>query len=194
MQAAVRTLDKHMRRRLGIVEFSDNPDCLFRVCFTPAYRDLQLHDVTVAQGAPIAEVHWWNEHLPKMGTAGLDMKWAVAMRRKLLVTHREMAQQLKLNPNWQAVQAVGTTTAMFPASDASWVRKMKRMGYEVSAHGNSGGATGEFFERIWAWMIWRTYQAGTLRVLSPFAIERSDFWMSAANLLHVYGENKPAGG
>ncbi len=36
-------------------------------------------------------------------------------------------------------------------------------------------------------MIWRTYQAGTLRVLTPFEISRNDFWMSADSLLRIYG-------
>lgn len=187
MRAAVRALDRRLRKKLNIVEFSDDPDCLFRIRLCEAYRDLPLPDGTVARGEPVAEIHWWNEHLPPVDADGLDLKWAVSMRRKLVTTHREMAQQVLHNPDWSAVRAVGTTTALFPAGEGTaWERKMNRLGYIVIPHENPSGRFAEFFESVWAWLIWRTYQSGTLRVLSPFEISRSDFWMSAANMVRMY--------
>jgi len=193
MRVAIRALDNYLRRKTEIVEFSQDPDCLFRVRFTKAYRDLVLPDITVEKGEPVAEIHWWNEHIPPVSADGLDLRWAVAMRRKLIVTHQEMAQQVLDNPAWQACSAVGTTTALFPAADDTWVRKMQRLGYIVLPHNNPAGRLREFFEAVWAWLLWKTYQSGTLRVLSPFAISRSDFWMSTANMVRMYGNNSRRG-
>lgn len=188
MRAAVRALDRHLRERHNIVEFSDDPDCLFRVRLGEAYRDLPLPDGTVSRGEPIAEVHWWNEHLPPFEEGGTGLKWAVRMRRRFITTHQEMARQIMHNPDWRGVRAVGTTTAMFPADEiGAWERRMARLGYIVIPHENPSGRIAEFFEGAWAWMIWRTYQAGTLRVLTPFEISRSDFWMSADRMLRIYG-------
>ncbi len=188
MRAAVRALDRHLRKRQHIVEFSDDPDCLFRVRLGEAYRDLPLPDGAVSRGEPIAEVHWWNEHLPPFDEGEPGLKWAVRMRRMLIRTHQEMARQILHNPDWLGVRAVGTTTAMFPAGEVgAWERKMARLGYIVIPHENPSGRLAEFFESVWAWMIWRTYQAGTLRVLTPFEISRNDFWMSADSLLRIYG-------
>jgi hypothetical protein len=64
---------------------------------------------------------------------------------------------------------------------------MARLGYIVIPHENPSGRFAEFWENVWAWMIWRTYQSGTLRVLTPFEISRSDFWMSADNMVRIYG-------
>lgn len=193
MRAAVKALDRRLRNKLNIVEFADDADCLFRVRLGEAYRDLPLPDGTVPKGEPVAEVHWWNEHLPPIGEKGLDLKWAVRMRRMLITTHRLMAQQLRDNPDWGDVRAIGTTTALFPAGEGSaWERKMGRLGYIVIPHENPSGRFAEFWEGVWAWLIWRTYQSGTLRVLSPFEIARSDFWMSANNMLRIYGASAEA--
>lgn len=187
MRAAVRALDRRVRKKLNIVEFSDDPDCIFRVRLCEAYRDLPLPDGTVTQGESVAEVHWWNERLPPIGEDGLDMKWAVRMRRMLITTHRLIAQQLLDNPGWADVRAIGTTTALSPAgAGAEWGRRMGRLGYIVMPHENPSGRFAEFFESVWAWLIWHTYQSGTMRVLSPFEITRSDFWMSADELLKIY--------
>ena len=191
MRAAVRALDRRVRRKLNIVEFSDDPDCIFRVRLCEAYRDLPLPDGTVTQGEPVAEVHWWNERLPPIGEDGPGLKWAVRMRRMLITTHRLMAQELLRNPDWRDIRAVGTTTALFPAGKgAEWGRKMGRLGYVVIPHENPSGRVAEFFERVWAWLIWRTYQSGTMRVLSPFEISRSDFWMSADSMLRIYTDSE----
>jgi len=188
MRAVVRALDRRLRKRLNIADFSGHPDCVFRTRLCEAYRDLPLPDGTVARGAPVVEVHWWNEHIPPIGHAGLDMKWAVRLRRMLATTHREIAQQLLRNPDWKAVQAVGATTAVFPAGGPeAWARRMGRMGYVVMPHENPSGRIAEFFENIWVWMLWHTYQTGTGRVPTPFEIKRTDFWMSADNLVRIYG-------
>ncbi len=193
MRAAVRTLDRYLREKLNVIEFSDDPDCLFRIRSTTAYRDLPLPDGEVKKGEPVAEIHWWNEHIPSVSDDALDLKWAVTMRRKLVVTHQEMAQQVLHNPNWKNFKAIGATTALFPASQDTWRRKMKRLGYIVLPHKNPQGRFVEFWEGVWAWMIWRTYQSGTLRILSPFQISRSDFWMSTANIVRMYGDKSRRG-
>lgn len=193
MRAAVRALDGRLRNKLNIVEFSDDPDCIFRVRLCEAYRDLPLPDGEVKKGEPVAEVHWWNEHLPPLDEEGLDLKWAVKMRRMLITTHRLMAQQLLNNPAWRDVRAIGTTQSMFPAGEGSdWERKIGRLGYIVIPHENPSGRIAEFFEGVWAWMIWHTYQAGTMRVKTPFEISRSDFWMSADELLKIYAPSERA--
>jgi len=183
-----------MLRKLDVIEFSNDPDCLFRIRYTTAYRDLPLPDGEVKEGEPVAEIHWWNEHIPSVSEKGLDLKWAVAMRRKLVLTHQEMAQQVLHNPDWKDFKAIGTTTALFPAGEGTpWERKMQRLGYVVLPHENPAGRFAEFWEGVWAWMIWHTYQSGTLRILSPFRIARSDFWMSADNMVRLYGDNTRRG-
>ena len=186
--AAVSAIDRYLRKKLDIIEFSDDPDCLYRIRFCSAYRDLSLPDTVVRQGEPVAEIHLWNEHLPPMGEAGLGLEWGVRMRRMAMRTHQLMAEQLLHNPVWADVRAVGATTAMFPAVAGSHrERTLARFGYIVIAHQNPEGAAAEFWQRVWAWALWHTYQSGTRRVPLPFEISRSDIWMSAEELQRRYG-------
>ncbi len=53
VERAIRRLDRHLRRRRGIFEFTDDPACVLRLAIA---RD--------AAGAPIGELHFWNEQMP----------------------------------------------------------------------------------------------------------------------------------
>lgn len=65
LRALVRALDAFLRRRKGVFEFCDDPDCRLRLQVAPAPNDLQLEDVTVPAGQPVLILHLRNESLPR---------------------------------------------------------------------------------------------------------------------------------
>ena len=185
----VRAIDRRLRRRYGIVEFTDDPDCLYRVQLREAARDLPLPDGLVKEGEPVVEFHWWNEHLPNMAPDDRGLDWGSRVLRKGIHTHRLLAAELHANPGWAGVRAIGGITAMFAAVPGSrWERRLGRFGYVLLSHDKPRGTFRDYWERVWGWALWHTYQSGTLRVLRPSEISFTEAWMSSAELLRRYGE------
>jgi len=58
---------------------------------------------------------------------------------------------------------------------------MFKIGYTMVAHEHSSAFVA-FWENVWAWAPWHTYQVGTKQVLNPAQISRTDVWMSATEL------------
>lgn len=75
---AVRNLDRVLRSVLGIVEFFDSPTCILRIAFLQAPLDLELPDGTrIKKSDELVELHFWNEHLPRVQDCGSPFGWAV---------------------------------------------------------------------------------------------------------------------
>lgn len=188
MKSIIRHIDRRLRSKLGITEFRDEPDCIFRVRVCEAYRDLDLPDGIVRKGEPVVEIHFWNEHLPSIGEDGFNLKWAQSFRRKLFRTHRMLAEDLVSNPAWTGVRAFGLTTALFDMHpESTSQRKWDILGYTMFEHENPAGRWPEFWERVWSWMLWHAYQSGTRAIpATPFAVRRTDVWISARELKRRY--------
>ncbi|HEX3758754.1 MAG TPA: bacteriohopanetetrol glucosamine biosynthesis glycosyltransferase HpnI [Kofleriaceae bacterium] len=80
IEGVIRRLDHHLRRRRGIFEFTDDPACVLRLAIA---RD--------AAGAPIGELHFWNEQMPATAFA-LDRR----LHRSLVLLARFVAGRPEL--------------------------------------------------------------------------------------------------
>jgi hypothetical protein len=92
---AVFGLDRWLRQRQGVFEYTSNPTCLFRVARAEAELDIALSDGThVYPGVPILNLHLWNEHVPPMTKYGATIQWARQMSRAMDWSLRELAGYL----------------------------------------------------------------------------------------------------
>lgn len=95
IRALVTVIDRTLRRRQGVEEFTHAPDCIFRIETIRADARVSLSDGTLVRpGDRIIDLHLWNEHVPLMPAAGPTLTWARQMSRGLDVSLRELAAYL----------------------------------------------------------------------------------------------------
>lgn len=93
-------LDKWLRRRQGVVEYSVHPRCLFRLQIGRSRRQLLLRDGTLLRrGQRVARLHFWNEHIPPVPEIGTTIHWGRQMQRGIAISLRELARYLQSHPD-----------------------------------------------------------------------------------------------
>jgi hypothetical protein len=108
-QAAIKKLDRLLRRLLGIHEFSREPDCMLRYSRARSESSLTLpNGEKVKTGDPILELHFWNEridrrHHPNSSPSPLRF----SLRRSLAL----LAEQLRSNQCFADIKVVHATLA-----------------------------------------------------------------------------------
>ncbi len=124
---AVFALDSLVLRQRDIIEYSSHPLCLFRVQIAPAQRQLTLRDGTrITAGQPVAELHFWNEHIPRVPRKGADINWARRMQQGIAVSLSELARYLASRPELRDVAAI---CGDFPGTEAQRQQVSYIMGY-----------------------------------------------------------------
>jgi len=190
MRNVVRYFDRFLRWALGVFEFCDDPDGLLRVRLTSAAHAVAWPDGDVPAGAPILELHLWNEHIPLLPSDGPDLAWAVQAQRMLMASFRALAQQMRRDHRFDSVQAVGGTTVLaFTGDDSERVRLFERLGFTLCPHHNPLGSFGEFWENLYTWAIMWAFNEATLR-RRRLRLRRSEVWMTTDEFLRRYGENR----
>jgi hypothetical protein len=92
---AIFALDKWLRRRQGVFEYSSHPRCLFRMQVCRAHRQLRLRDGTlVRRGQRVVHLHFWNEHIPHVPETGTTFGWARQMQLGIAISLQELANYL----------------------------------------------------------------------------------------------------
>jgi hypothetical protein len=65
LEAMVAALDDRLRVRHGVIEYTNSPECLFRIQLAASNDDYVLSDGTcIRAGDRIANLHVWNEQFP----------------------------------------------------------------------------------------------------------------------------------
>lgn len=99
--------DSRLRLRLGVVEYSAHPACVFRLQIASARRDLILADGThLRPGERIARLHFWNEHIPPVPDGGTTIRWARRMQSGISISLQELARYLSAQPGLCDISAI----------------------------------------------------------------------------------------
>ena len=183
-----RAIDTFQRRRVGIWEFSDDPECIFRIGLGPAPRSFELPDGThVAKGQQVGVIHIWGDHLPTIPASGADLAWAKQTVRRLGYSLGLLARHVAENPALAHVPAIGNDTA-FPYTPGT-VRMLERIGFTVYppvprrtlfARLHRLGA------RVWTWLLRRAYNPESVSARTFTALEIRPMWMSRRMLLELH--------
>lgn len=81
VERAIQRLDRHLRRRRGIFEFTDDPACVLRLAIAPD-----------AAGARIGELHFWNEQMPPTSFAlGRRLHRSLVLLARFVASRPELA-------------------------------------------------------------------------------------------------------
>lgn len=185
----IQRLDNRLRRKLGIFEYSDNPECMFRVHVARADRTLRIPDGNVAAGTKILELHFWNEHLPPMPSGGPTVARSVKGFRMFKNSLTELALKVEGDPRMSGVQVVGGLMPLFLDGDSYPAQKMlTRLGFDVKPYHGFKRMLGMLGKQMHGWMMMWAYNPVTLKNRDLLGLRWADCWMSIDDLFRLHGK------
>jgi hypothetical protein len=120
-------LDSLLRRREGVFEYSQRPDCILRVQLSRLSSDVLLSDGTFGHaGDRVIDLHLWNEQIPVIPLAGYSLAWGCRFSRSFAKSLGELAQSLVNKPELSDINIVRAITNL-----DSLHRIAARHGFEV---------------------------------------------------------------
>lgn len=132
---AVFALDRWLRRRLAVVEYTSHPSCVFRLDIARSRRQVALRDGTrLRAGQRIARLHLWSEHIPPIAPNGATIGWARQMRQSMVTSLRELAHYLSSRPELRDIAVIcADAPSGTQAQSQQLARIMAYYGFEVIA-------------------------------------------------------------
>lgn len=188
---AVRGVDSLLRQRLGIQEFTEDEECLFRISLASATRLVLLSDgIAVQEGDPVLQLHFWNEHLPVMPSEGPSAAWATLMKRRVRRSLATVAAYVERERALHAVVALhGSPPFASRLGALQMVRTGQRFGFDVIdpyAEPELRKRIHEIFDSMLLWGLTRTFNPAGLRSKGLLR-HRHQLWISRHKLLRCYG-------
>ncbi len=130
--AFVEAIDKRLRRRQGVSEYTGSRDCFCRMQIARSADDLVLTDGTpVRPGDRIVNLHFWIEHVPPIPSTGPTLGWARSISRIFESSLQELARHLAARTDVGDIAAIRLSVALGAAARNSQVsRLLSRFGFE----------------------------------------------------------------
>lgn len=195
LESFVRFIDAFMRRCQGIVEFTNNEQCLLRISSRPARKGERLAGGRLARkGEWVGEIHLWNEHIPLMPPGGADMIWGTMMRRRLRLSLILLAEFIQSDPRFSHIDVFCGETAFAAGKSLDQTRGMASFfGFEITENRRSTGFWG-WWERLgeafYLWGMVRTFNPGAMKLESLMKPVWFQFWLRRNTLLKKYAAAK----
>ena len=189
MRALIRWFDRFLRRAFGVFEFTDDPECIFRLQLTKARHDITLSDGTVvSKGDPVLGLHFWNEHLPPIGPEGSDLAWGVRTARMMVSSLRAIVAWVRDHPELADRQIIGGATVLIESgATGGSARLIRRLGFDIFPFKNVLGRFGEVWENLYTWWLMWAYNKASLRRKRLLRIRRTEIWMRIDRLVAQFG-------
>jgi hypothetical protein len=100
-------LDRRLRKRQGVFEYTANPACVFRLQISRCDRDRVLRDGTrLRAGQRFAQLHYWNEQMPPIPRSGPTIAWGRELHRRIRLSLVELARFLRSRPDLADIEVV----------------------------------------------------------------------------------------
>lgn len=183
-------LDRLLRERQGIYEYTRHPGCLFRIEQAQADETLSLGDGTcILHGEPVLKLHLWNEQIPLIGPHGPTIGWARRASRAVEVSLRELARYLRSRTELEQFTAICADMRLATAREsAQLARIVTRYGFEPRRDfkGSRHGVLHSFGESILMCMLVLATNPAALRG-SVFRRDYVRVYLSRRTLQRRYG-------
>jgi hypothetical protein len=187
-------VDRRLRARQGIVEYSTSPVCIFRMHVVTNDRELVLTDGTVVRaGERVINLHLWNEQVPPFPAAGPTLGWARRISFALDRSLRELAAYLTEHSSLADVAIISATMGFGPLAHSDHTAKVAaHYGFVRAVDAISARSLPErlhqFGENILISMIVMSRNAAALRS-GTLSRDRVRVFLSRAELIRRFGVN-----
>jgi hypothetical protein len=133
LKVLLEAIDSRLRHQLGVSEYAQSPDCVFRMQIIRNADDIVLKDGTcLRQGDRIIDLHFWNQHVPLISEAGPTLGWACRMNDGFRHSLQELAQHLAARTDTGDIAAVRAVAALgADARNEKITRILSRFGFEI---------------------------------------------------------------
>jgi hypothetical protein len=128
----VAALDDRLRLRHGVIEYTNSPDCLFRIQLVTSDENYVLSDGTcIRPGDRVVNLHVWNEQFPCFAGKGPTLAWARRVNQAFDLSLRELSAFLDGRRDRDDVVGICANMSLEPAErSAQLVRFVGRFGFE----------------------------------------------------------------
>lgn len=188
LDSLVIAIDDFQRKRLGIWEVSDDPECILRLGLTTSYMGARLADGTVVQpGERIGLIHFANERVPTAPPGGPDLAWAREFMRRMTTSLRLLTRHLVENPDMAGIRAFGGELPFVYTTSST--RFLERLGLEVFDPLPPGGLLARVVDmgaRLWTLLLRRAFNPDSAPGLRLNDLERRPVWLSRQTLIALY--------
>ena len=197
VRAGILFIDSIVSRAYRVRTFTDDPECILRLSARWLEEPSLLADGTeLGRGALIIEIHFWNEHLPKIAGQGADLPWGRTFARLPSYSFRLLAENAMSQPRYQCFAAVHGEFGFMLAEDVEHLKRMAELfGLELRLKEVPGLRfwTGAFWAQLYSWWLMWTFNPNTLRGKRLGNMARSEVWASREAFLEKYLPEADAG-
>jgi hypothetical protein len=190
LRRLIKATDTVLRRIAGVTEFEAEPKGLLRIELSRAAYPLTLPgEVRIERCAPILDLHFWNEHLPRFPSETDNFDWASRVEQQIQGSLHRLVLHIRANPEFDSVQALRVKLSIAKDGPPSVLaRLLIQAGFEPIE--NPASETVCFMpilEGIWAWLLTWTYNP---RGLIDWRFNRTgrEFWLSRLQFLARYAQ------
>jgi len=167
LEQVVFGLDRWLRRRQGVYEYSSDDHCLFRIRRTSAEKPLTLSEgTTISKGDPVLDLHLWNEHMPALTQHRPTIAWAHQIDHAFNLSMHDLARYLEMTPELDDVVAIRADLRLGAAAyNAKLARITAHYGFEAPrTERDSAGRLHRFGENILIFLLLLASNPGAIRL------------------------------
>jgi hypothetical protein len=189
-------IDDGLRCRNNVYEYTNDPQCIFRIQITEAWQNIDFADGAAAHiGDRLISLHLWNEHVPAIPPEGPSLAWGRRMGRVMHVSLRQLAAFMSLRPEFDGVVAIHGNMAESTAQTAAQLlRIMQHFGFETAPQQRAipwGQKLHQFGENILVLLLLLAVNPAAARI-SVLSRVRFEMFLSRASFNKRYGPSSLA--
>lgn len=183
--------DSLLRRSGSVMEFTCDPDCIFRIQIARLHQDVLLLDGTLGRSDErIINLHFWNEHLPLMLNEVPSVGWARRMSRCVERSLQALARYLVARPEFEDIGLLrANITFSSPERRDRLTRVCRRFGFEEVADSENATLVRRLHDIgqniLTSLMIKALHGSGPRE--DALRRDRTQLFMSRKWLIHRYG-------
>ena len=179
LHRALFRVDRWLQKRQSVIEFTDHPECIFRIQIAQVPTQVTLaNSFHAAPGDRFLKLHIWNEHIPPVPQQGATLSWARKMDRCVGTSLRELARWLTARRDLGDIAFVyGNAVFATSKQTRQLARISHRYGFEIASE--SSALPARFLHQLGENLL-ITFM---VLALNPVALRSDSLWRTRVPLL-----------
>lgn len=190
-RTGIRLIDALISRRLGVFAYCRDEDCLLKVAPSRTETEVVLaHGRRLPPGAPVLELHLWNERLSVLEGERGGLALGTALARRVRHSLQALAAYLESTDPQRRIAALHGEMGFIPASE---VREAEALLCHLGFEFRPGEVAGPrfwrpaFWRTLFSWWLMWTFGPRSLHGRRLREMARAEVWMDRETLHRLYG-------